>query len=338
LSCPAQTTSLHAAPQRLMYNLTFDQLYTVRTIASTGSFHEASRILCLTQPAISQRVRHMERMLGAPVFDRHSGVGVTLTPVGEALLEFCDRSIRSLDDFAAELDAVRSPSDAGTLRVMAPSDIIQYLLVPMLAGFHERHPHLAVRIRQSVDRGELVRMVSGGLADLAFDRSPTHSSLQTVARMNEQLHLVVPAGHPLLDLPHRDRPAAIERYPFATYSPGMRSRDLVQRWAAKAGAVITPQIESRSVAVLKDAILKHGTIGILPSMAVSCEVRAGALVLAEISDTPLVRASVIAARQGEERSPGARALVEELITGCAQRFGEAAEVHWAMPASDQPPW
>lgn len=327
---------LVAAPQRLMYNLTFDQLYTVRTIAGTGSFHEASRILCLTQPAISQRVRHIERMLGAPVFDRHSGVGVTLTPVGEALLEFCDRAIRSLDEFAAELDAVRSPPDGGTLRVMAPSDIIQYLLVPVLPRFSEHHPHLAVRLRQSVDRGELVRMLGSGMADLAFDRSPTHSSLQTVARLNEQLHLVVPAGHSLLDVPSRDRPAAIGSYPFATYSPGMRSRDLVQRWAAKAGAVIAPQIESRSVAVLKAAILQHGAIGILPSMAVSCEARAGTLVLAEIAGAPFVRATAIAAQRGEERSPRIRALVEEIISACTTRLGGAAEVHWAMSAADQP--
>jgi DNA-binding transcriptional LysR family regulator len=300
-----------------MYNLTFDQLYTVRTIAGTGSFHEASRILCLTQPAISQRVRHIERMLGAPVFDRHSGVGVSLTAVGE-------------------LEAVRAPADEAALRVMAPSDIIQYLLVPMLPRFHERQPHLAMRVRQSQDRSEIVRMLSGGLTDLAFDRSPTHSSLQTVARMNEQLCLVAPPSHPILELPVRDRPAAIGRYPFATYSPGMRSRDLVQRWAAKAGAVIAPQIESRSIAVMKDAIAQEDAIGILPAISVSVELRNGSLETVGISDMPLVRATAIAARPGEERSPRVRAFVEELIGFCGQRLEGAAEVRWALPQADPP--
>jgi DNA-binding transcriptional LysR family regulator len=320
-----------------MHNLTFDQLYTVRTIVSTGSFHEASKILCLTQPAISQRVRLIERMLGVPVFDRHSGVGVTLTPVGEALLEFCERSIRSLDEFSAELEAVRSPSGDTELRVMAPSDIIQYLLVPMLHEFQSRHPQLPVRIRQSMDRGEVVKMLTGGKADLAFDRSPTHPSLVPVARMNEQLHLVVPAGHELLSLPARDRPAAIGKYPFATYSPGMRTRDLIQRWAAKAGAVIVPQLESRSVAVLKDAVLQHSAIGILSATSVAREVRDGTLVLVEISDMPLTRATAIAARQGEERSPRIRTFIEELIASSAARLdGSAAELRWATPLADQP--
>lgn len=320
-----------------MHNLTFDQLHTVRTIVGTGSFHEAGKILCLTQPAISQRVRHIERMLRERVFDRHSGVGVTLTPVGEALLEFCDRSIRSLDEFSAELEAIRSPADGVALRVMAPSDIIQYLLVPMLPGFHDRYPQLSVRVRQSVDRSEVVRMLSSGLTDLAFDRSPTHSSLLTIARMNEQLHLVVPAGHELLSLPVRDRPRALRKYPFATYSPGMRTRDLIQRWAAKAGAVIVPQIESRSVAVLKDAVLQRSTIGVLPATAVNDEVRTGSLVLAEIAETPLIRPSAIAARPGDVRSPRIRVFVEVLIADCAARLdGVATEVHWATPSAEHP--
>lgn len=324
-----------STPQQLMYNLTFDQLHTVRTIVGTGSFHEASKLLCLTQPAISQRVRHIERMLGTPVFDRHSGVGVTLTPAGEALLEFCERSIRSLDEFSAELEAVRSPSDGAELRVMATSDVIQYILVPMLTGFQRRHPQLAVRVLQSVDRDEVLRMLTSGKVDLAFDRSPTHPSLVPVARMSEQLHLVVPAGHELLSLPARDRPSAIGKYPFAIYAPGMRSRDLIQRWAAKAGAVIAPLIESRSVAVMKDAVLQHGAVSILPATSIFREVRAGMLVLAEISDMPLTRNTAIAARQGDERSPRIRAFVEELIANCgAGPDGPAAEVRWVAPPAD----
>ena len=327
-----------STPQQLVYNLTFDQLHTVRTIVGTGSFHEASKILCLTQPAISQRVRHIERMLGIAIFDRHSGVGVTLTPAGEALLEFCERSIRSLDEFSAELEAVRSPSGGAELRVMATSDIIQYILVPMLTGFQARHPQLAVRVRQSIDRGEVLRMLSGGKVDLAFDRSPTHPSLVPVARMNEQLHLVVSAGHELLNLPARDRPAAIGKYPFAIYAPGMRSRDLIQRWAAKTGTVITPLIESRSVAAMKDAVLQHGAVSILPGTAVACEVQAGTLVLADIADMPLTRGTVIASRQGDERSPRIRVFIEELIANCATRAdGLAAEVRWAAPPAEQPP-
>lgn len=327
--------SSDAGVHQLVQNLTFDQLHAVRTIVSTGSFREASKILCLTQPAISQRVRHIEKLLGAPIFDRHSGVGVTLTHVGETLLEFCDRSIRSLDEFSAELAAVKSPSRETDLTVVAPSDLIQFVLVPMLPGFQERHPNISVRIKQSVDRADVFKMLSSGQADVAFDRSPTHSSLTTLARMNERLFLVARTGHELVNVPVRDRPREICRYPFVTYSQGMRTRNLIQRWAVKIGADITPLIETRTVPVMKDAVLHDGALSVLPETAVYREVRDGTISLVEIADMPLTRATAVAARPGDERSPSLRSFVDELMATYTQKLERlAAEVRWVPSSGD----
>jgi hypothetical protein len=38
-------------------------------------------------------------------------------------------------------------------------------------------------------------------------------------------------------VPRADRPAALAYYSFATYPASMRSRQLVERWALKAGAL-----------------------------------------------------------------------------------------------------
>lgn len=299
-------------PQHLMHGLSFDQLHTVRTIVSAGSFHEAGKVLCLTQPAISQRVRHIERMLGAPIFDRHAGIGVSPTPVGGMLLAFCDRAIRALDEFSAELESVRAPSGEAEFGIAAPGNLIEYMLVPMLQVLQNRQPHLTVRLRQAA-HNDLVTMTANGKVDVAIDRSPAHPSLVTVARMTEQLHLIAPAGHELLSLCPRDRPATIGKYPFANYTVGLRTRDLIQRWAAKVGAVIVPQVESRNVAALKAAALDHGALSILPVLAVRDEVRAGKLVLVEIADMPLRRVAVVTAKPGDERSRNVRGFVDELI-------------------------
>ncbi|MEV7038404.1 LysR family transcriptional regulator [Amycolatopsis sp. NPDC051061] len=324
-------------PHRLLHGLTFDQLHAIRTIAATGSFREAGKILCLTQPAISQRVRQLERILGSPIFERHSGVGVSLTPLGETVLEFCERAIRSLDELTADLESARSPADTKELRIIAPSDLIQYVLIPMLPAFGERHPNVPVRVRQSVDRAEIVSMLTSGKVDLAFDRSPTHPSLTTLARMNEHLYLVAPKGHELLSLPPKDRPAAIAKYPFATYPPGMRTRNLIQRWAAKVGAVVAPTIETRNVAVMKEAVTHLGALAILPAVTVSQEIRAGSLVAAEVADMPLSRSTAVAASPGDERSPGLRNFVEELVAAYAQRSDDmAAEIRWVAPPVEPP--
>jgi DNA-binding transcriptional LysR family regulator len=276
-------------------------------------------------------VRQIERMLGAAVFDRHSGVGVTLTPVGQALLEFCERSIRGLDAFSAELDAIRTAAAPSGLRIIAPSDCMQYLLLPMLPEFRARHGRFALRVEQTGDCRRIPGALAGGQADLAFHELPAHSSLATAAWLDEQLHLVVAAGHELLSLPARDRPMAIGKHPFAAYAPGMRTRDLIQRWAAKNGITITPQIESNSVPVLKDAVLRNDAVGIVPGIAVLREVAAGQLVRADVAGMPLTRTKVVAVRPGDERSPQVRAFLTELMAACAAGSDGAAQVRWAAP-------
>jgi DNA-binding transcriptional LysR family regulator len=217
-----------------------------------------------------------------------------------------------LDEFSADLEAFQSPHSEAALRIAAPGNLIQYMLVPMLSVLQDRHPHLTVHLRQAA-HGELVKMAATGKVDVAIDRSPAHPSLVTVARMNEQLHLVAPAGHELLSICPKDRPAAIGKYPFASYTVGLRTRDLIQRWAAKVGAAIVPQVESRSVPALKAAVLEHGVLSILPVLAVRDEVRAGKLSLVEIADMPLRRVAVVTTKPGDEHSPKVRSFVDELI-------------------------
>ncbi|MGT2490533.1 helix-turn-helix domain-containing protein [Cupriavidus basilensis] len=49
-------------------------------IADTGSIQEASRLLHLTQPALSKAIKELESSVGATLFVR-SSKGVRLTPM-----------------------------------------------------------------------------------------------------------------------------------------------------------------------------------------------------------------------------------------------------------------
>jgi len=61
------------------------QILTFITIARTGSFHEASRTLLVSQPALSKQIKLLEESLGFALFSR-SHKGVALTPAGEMFL------------------------------------------------------------------------------------------------------------------------------------------------------------------------------------------------------------------------------------------------------------
>ena len=55
-----------------------------------GSFSRAASELLVSQPAVSERIRHLERVVGTEVFERTTR-GASLTPAGEQLLPFAKR-------------------------------------------------------------------------------------------------------------------------------------------------------------------------------------------------------------------------------------------------------
>ena len=67
-------------------------LHSFLRVADEGSVTRAAEGLHLTQPAVTQHVRALEREIGVPLFDR-AGRGVQLTPAGEALRQYVQRSL-----------------------------------------------------------------------------------------------------------------------------------------------------------------------------------------------------------------------------------------------------
>src|SRR5919198_1283671 len=76
------------------------ELFQIRSflkVAEEGSITRAAEALCLTQPAVTQHVRALERELGVALFDR-TGRGVRLTAAGLALREYARRSLGLLGE------------------------------------------------------------------------------------------------------------------------------------------------------------------------------------------------------------------------------------------------
>jgi DNA-binding transcriptional LysR family regulator len=98
-------------------------------VVEHGSFGRAATTLLVTQPAVSERIRHLERVVGRPVFER-SRRGVTLTPTGEALLPYGRRCVA----LAAEaVEAARGADDVPRF-VIAVHSTFAPRVVPFVLG------------------------------------------------------------------------------------------------------------------------------------------------------------------------------------------------------------
>src|ERR1700748_2374116 len=73
-----------------MRSLNLDQLRTLATVASLGSFSAAARELNLTPPAVSLQSRELEQRLGVRLIDRQ-GNSARATAAGQDLIAHADR-------------------------------------------------------------------------------------------------------------------------------------------------------------------------------------------------------------------------------------------------------
>ena len=135
-------------------------------VASTLSFSEASKQLFISQSAVSQSIKTLERKLDQTLFIR-STKHVQLTPEGEIrhiepAMHFIRRGEAQLLDAAAT---------GGQIRIGASDTICRYFLVPYLERFHRDFPsaHIKVINQTSI---KCVELLETGQVDLIVTNYP----------------------------------------------------------------------------------------------------------------------------------------------------------------------
>jgi DNA-binding transcriptional LysR family regulator len=81
------------------------QLHYVRAVAQLGSFSRAARTFGVSQPALSNGINQLERVLGARIFDRSSR-GATVTGFGQLVVPAIERALGAVEALVAEARTV----------------------------------------------------------------------------------------------------------------------------------------------------------------------------------------------------------------------------------------
>ena len=137
-------------------------------VASTLSFSEASKQLFISQSAVSQSIKTLERKLNQTLFIR-STKHVQLTPEGEILLRHIEPAMHFIRRGEAQL--LDAAATGGQIRIGASDTICRYFLVPYLERFHRDFPsaHIKVINQTSI---KCVELLETGQVDLIVTNYP----------------------------------------------------------------------------------------------------------------------------------------------------------------------
>jgi DNA-binding transcriptional LysR family regulator len=168
----------------------------VLNVADAGNItHGASRS-GLALASASQRIRDLERELGAPLFERQRR-GVVPTAAGLALVHHARLVTQQLDTMRSELGDF-AKGLRGRVRLLSNTAATFEVLPALLGPFLARHPRLDVEVEERPSP-EIVRAIARGRAEIGIvaDVVDAAAELETFPFAEDRLVLVTPTRHPL---------------------------------------------------------------------------------------------------------------------------------------------
>ena len=219
-------------------------------VASTLNFFESFKQLFISQSAVSQSIKTLERKLDQTLFIR-STKKVQLTPEGEILMRHIEPAMNLIQKGEAQL--IDAASTGGQIRIGASDTICRYFLIPYLERFHKAFPgaHIKVINQTSMKCAELLR---NGQVDLIVVNYPNnHLGTATSVLRIKQFHDVFIAGSPFREL--KDRTVSFSEllhYPILMLDKNSTTNEFLHQVFQQHQLDLVPEIELTSNDLLVD--------------------------------------------------------------------------------------
>lgn len=174
-------------------------------VYTTGSVSAAARLLHISQPAVTNLLRHAESLLGFALFERTRG---RLVPTADAhdLYEQADAiqgKVRQMRDTARNMRHGRGT----TLRLSTLPALGMELLPEALAGYLAEHPGVSIELH-TIHHDDMATKLRERETDVVICYSPPRDTLLASIQIG--------SGEMVAYFRESDFPEAPERLPFST--------------------------------------------------------------------------------------------------------------------------
>lgn len=231
-------------------------------VAKCQSFSKAAKELYISQSAVSQGIKQLERELQVRLFTR-TPKGVNLTSEGNLLFEYVNSAINLINVGEKKLFQAKGLM-VGELKIGVGDTISRYFLLPYLEIFHNQFPNIKLKIMNRTTL-ELCSMLKSGEIDIAICNLPIEdASIEVKKCMN--VHDIFVCGKKYKD--KISTPLTLEEIadlPLILLESKSNSRQYVEKYMLSKGVKIMPEIELGS----HELLLEFAKI----NLGISCVVK-----------------------------------------------------------------
>ncbi|MGC5025126.1 LysR family transcriptional regulator [Tsukamurella sp. DT100] len=287
----------------------FRQLEYFVALAREQHFARAASTCYVSQPALSEAIRKLERELKVPLVLRGSSFE-GLTPEGERLVPWARRILADRDALEHEVTALRTGLTGELSLGVIPAAATSAAL--LTDPFCAAHPLVRVRVWAGLRSADVVERIRRFELDagIVYPGGVAVDGLAVTPLYTDRLALI--AREDLL--PDGDGPcpwADAAQLPMCLLHEGMHGRDLVDAAARAHGVRLSPRLEADSVATLLAMVGAGRWASIVPRAWIATYRAPSGTRTVELEGTEDLATSVALVRgAGEPESPLARALAE----------------------------
>lgn len=231
--------------------------------AKCGSVTGAAALLSISQPAVSQSIKQLEKSLGVTLFGRVSR-GVRLTAEGELLYSYVAKGYEQIEQGVEKVKQMQN-MELGEVHIGASDMTLQFYLLPFLEKFHEQYPDIKVIVSNGPTPETLTSLREGRI-DFGVVSTPFEAAEDVTAVPVRVIEDVFVAGRRFISYKNKMLDfQELEKLPMIFLESNTSTRSYMDDYLADNGVVLRPEFELAT----SDMIVQFA----LRSLGIGCVVR-----------------------------------------------------------------
>lgn len=255
--------------------MTLTELRYAVAVARERHFGHAAEACFVSQPTLSVGIRKLEEELGVILFER-GGSEVTLTPIGERIIEQASRVLEEADAIKLLARQGKDPLE-GPLRLGAIYTIGPYLLPALIPALHQLAPRMPLVIEENFTARLSEQLKQGDLDVIIISLPFDEPGLETTPLYDEPFVVTVPRDHEWADR-SAVPPGDLAEQSLLLLGSGHCFRDQVMKVcpalnrSASTPGSIQKTLEGSSLETIRQMVASGTGITVLPCTAATSNV------------------------------------------------------------------
>jgi DNA-binding transcriptional LysR family regulator len=284
-------------------------------LAETASFSQAAQHNKITQSAVSQQVKALEKRFGVRLIERGKK-SFALTPEGQVFLGAAREVLSVIDGLGVRLRELNAEVH-GELCLASVFSVGLHELPPFTRQFARLYPQVKLRV-DYLRSAEVYAAVLSGRAEAGLVAYPTaRRGLDAEVMWRDRLMLVCGPAHRLA-LRRRVALGELAGERFIAFAADLPTRKALDQALRLAKVLTRRDREFDNIETVKRMVEIEGAVSILPEAGLAAEVKAGSLVAVPIDAPDMWRPIGVITRRKREGSVALRRFLDLLRAGASR--------------------